>query len=293
MKVLVFGSGGQLGQVLRRTTPYRDAIFLDRAAVDLCDRGAIERALHAARPELVINAAAYNAVDRAESETDLAHAINELAPATMASACSALGARFIHLSTDYVFDGAISRPYRPDDVANPRNAYGRSKLAGERQVHAAGAAHLVIRTAWVYSEVGRNFLPTILERARTQPRLRVVTDQVGSPTSAWSLADAIWRAARRADCVGTVHFTDGAELSRYDFVAAILGAAATRGLLPMRVVVEAVSAAQFAAENPATAVRPAYSVLDSNGLRRQLDMRDTDWKEALHAVMNRYVASNG
>lgn len=293
MKVLVFGAGGQLGQVLRRTTPYRDAMFLDRAAVDLRDRGAIERALQEARPELVINAAAYNAVDRAESESALAHAINESAPATMAGTCSALGARFIHLSTDYVFDGAISRPYRPDDVANPRNTYGRSKLAGERQVHAAGAAHLVIRTAWVYSEVGRNFLPTILERARNHPRLRVVSDQVGSPTSAWTLADVIWRAARRADCVGTVHFTDGAELSRYDFVTAIIEVARARGLLPAPVVIEPVSTAQYAAENPATTTRPAYSVLDSSGLRRQLELKDMDWKEALHAVMDRYVASNG
>jgi len=293
LKVLVFGAGGQLGQVLRRTTPYRDAMFLDRAAVDLRDRGAIERALQEARPELVINAAAYNAVDRAESESALAHAINESAPATMAGTCSALGARFIHLSTDYVFDGAISRPYRPDDVANPRNTYGRSKLAGERQVHAAGAAHLVIRTAWVYSEVGRNFLPTILERARNHPRLRVVSDQVGSPTSAWTLADVIWRAARRADCVGTVHFTDGAELSRYDFVTAIIEVARARGLLPAPVVIEPVSTAQYAAENPATTTRPAYSVLDSSGLRRQLELKDMDWKEALHAVMDRYVASNG
>ena len=293
MKVLVFGAGGQLGQVLRRTTPYRDAIFLDRAAVDLRDRGAIERALHGARPELVINAAAYNAVDRAESEGALAHAINESAPAAMAGTCSALGARFIHLSTDYVFDGAISRPYRPDDVANPCNAYGRSKLAGERQVHAAGAAHLVIRTAWVYSEVGRNFLPTILERARTTPRLRVVADQVGSPTSAWTLADAIWRAARRADCVGTVHFTDGAELSRYDFVTAIVDAARARGLFQEPVVVEPVSTEQYTAENPVTTTRPAYSVLDSSGFRRQLELKNMDWKEALHAVMDRYVASNG
>ena len=293
MKVLVFGAAGQLGQVLRRTTPFPGAVFLDRAAVDLRDTGTLERVLRDAHPELVINTAAYNAVDRAEQETALAHAVNEAAPAAIARTCSALGARFIHLSTDYVFDGALRRPYRPDDLANPRNAYGRSKLAGERGVLAAGAAHLVIRTAWVYSEVGRNFLPAILERARAHPRLRVVADQVGSPTSAWNLADVVWRAARRADCTGIAHFTDGAALSRVEYVSAILQAAVSRGLPLHGVTVEAVSPAQYAAENPATAPRPAYSVLDSSGLRRQLGLQDTDWKEALHAVMDRYVASHG
>ena len=231
MRVLVFGAGGQLGQALRSTTPYPGALFLDRAGADLRDRGSIAQALHATRPELVINAAAYTAVDRAESDAPEAYAVNEAGPAALAAGCAALGARLIHLSTDHVFDGDAQRPYRPVDATNPRNVYGASKLAGEQRVRETPAlSHLIIRTSWLYSNLGQNFLLAMLNIARRGERPRVVADQVGSPTSAWTLADAIWRATRLPDCLGTAHFTDGGAVTRHEFAAAIFEQAAARGL---------------------------------------------------------------
>jgi dTDP-4-dehydrorhamnose reductase len=290
LKIVVFGAGGQVGQVLRATTPHADTVFLDRAAVDLRDRGAIERAIAERRPELVINAAAFTSVDGAEADPDTAYAVNEAAPATMAAACAALGARLIHLSTDYVFDGAARRPYRPDDIARPVNTYGASKLAGEQRVRQApGLRSLVIRTSWVYSPFARNSFFGFLERAGPQARLRIVDDQVGSPTSAWTLVEAIWRVAHMPDFSGLVHFTDGGSVTRHQFVAALFAAAGACGLPVKGVVIEPVSSAQYQREHPESAARPAYSVLDSSEFRRHIGLGTLEWKAALRAAMERYV----
>jgi dTDP-4-dehydrorhamnose reductase len=293
LKILVFGARGQVGQVLRMTSPYPDAVFLDRAGVDLEDRAAITRALVAMRPQVVINAAALTAVDRAEAEPSLAYAINEAAPAAMAAACAELGARLIHLSTDYVFDGALRRPYRPDDLPHPCNVYGASKLAGEQRVRETrGLSHLILRTSWVYSHLARNFFFTVLELARRGGQLRVVVDQIGSPTSAWALSQAIWRVTRLPDCIGTAHFTDGAAISRHEFALGILAAAAERGLPCGQVAVDAITSEQFSKENPAVAPRPKYSALDATEFRAQLGVEAPDWKRELRAVMDRHVGEH-
>ena len=293
MKVLVFGARGQVGQILRMTSPFPDAVFLDRAAVDLEDRAAIARALLAARPQVVINAAALTAVDRAEAEPSLAHAVNEAAPAAMAAACAGLGARLIHLSTDYVFDGGLRRPYRPDDLPHPCNVYGASKLAGERRVRETrGLSHLILRTSWVYSHLARNFFFTVLELARRGGQLRVVADQISSPTSAWTLAQAIWRAARLPDCIGTAHFTDGAAISRHQFALGILESAAERSLPFGQVPVDAITSEQFSKENAAVAPRPKYSVLDATEFRARIGAEAPDWKRELRAVMDRYAGEH-
>jgi dTDP-4-dehydrorhamnose reductase len=290
LKVLVFGARGQVGQVLRATSPFADATFLDRAAVDVCDGAAIEHIIAELRPELVINATAFTAVDAAESDPGSAYAVNEAAPAAMASACAAIDARLVHLSTDYVFDGTARRPYRPDDAARPLNVYGASKLAGEVRIRKQpGLRHLVIRTSWVYSQYARNSFFSLLERARPGDRLRIVNDQVGSPTSAWSLAEAIWRAARCADCAGVVHFNNGGAVSRHRFFVAMFAAATACGLPVGEVVIEPISTTEYLAEHVAVAARPAYSVLDSSDFRRQIGLETLDWKVAMLETMERYM----
>jgi dTDP-4-dehydrorhamnose reductase len=288
LKVLVFGAGGQVGQALRMTSPFPDAAFVDRSGADLREPEALRRAIDAASPALVINAAAVTAVDRAEADPATAFAVNEEAPAAMAIACAARGARLIQLSTDYVFDGSLRRPYRPDDAARPLNVYGASKLAGEQRLRETpGLKYLILRTAWVYSHLGKNFFNTMLDLGQLHGQVRVVADQVGSPTSVWTLAEAIWRAARLPDCGGTAHFTDSAAVSRIEFARAIFSAAAAVGLPCGDVTVEAISSTQFAQQHPGCARRPGYSVLDSADFRRRIGFGSCDWLVALRAAVGR------
>jgi dTDP-4-dehydrorhamnose reductase len=287
LKTLVIGAGGQLGQTLRKTCPFPQARFLDHAALDLHDHATIERAIVEASPELVINAAAYTAVDRAESDSAGAFAVNGTAPGIIAGCCAALRSRFIHLSTDYVFDGRSERPYRPEDAPNPLNVYGASKLAGERAVQSiAGLDYLIVRTSWVYAEIGRNFFLTMLRLGRERDRLRVVADQIGSPTSTWTLADAIWRVAR-LPVHGIAHFTDDGAISWHMFATAIFEEAAAAGVSLRRVAVEPISAAEY----PSPVARPCYSALDATGLRRQLELPAGDWRSALRDVVRRYAGN--
>ena len=294
MKVLVFGARGQVGEALRRTSPFDDVIFLDRAAADLTDHHAIERALHSAMPDVVINAAAFTSVDSAEGHTAEAFAVNEHAPAALAAHCLALGARLVHLSTDYVFDGSSARAYLPDDAAKPLNTYGRSKLAGEERIRATqGLDFLILRTAWVYSGHGRNFLRTMLDVALSRHELRVVSDQIGSPTSARTLAAAIWLVAGRTDIQGTMHFTDGGEVNRREFAEAILIAAHRRSLPVGAVTIEEITSEQFAIDNPGTAHRPRYSALDSRELRGRIGLPDCGWASHIDEAIDHYVKRRG
>jgi len=288
LKTLVFGARGQLGQTLRKTCPFPDASFLDREAADLADPASVERAISQSAPALVINAAAYTAVDRAETDGASALAINGEAPAVMARACAARGARLIHVSTDYVFDGRAERPYQPGDAPHPVNAYGSTKLAGERGVQAVGGLnYLILRTSWVYSEVGRNFFLTMLRLAREGKPLRVVADQVGTPSSTWTLADAIWRVAGREECTGIEHFTDGGEISWHTFAIAIFEEARAAGLPLESAKVAAITTPEY----PTPAARPAYAVLDSSRLRRMLGLEAIGWRAALREVARRYAQS--
>src|SRR3954468_19088888 len=197
MKLLVLGAGGQVGHELRRHSWPADTVLtaLDRGGLNIARRAAVVAAIAGERPDIVVNAAAYTAVDRAETERDAAWAANCDGPAHIAAACRDVGIPLIHISTDYVFDGSKSGPYREDDPVDPLGVYGASKEAGEREVRAALREHVILRTAWVYSAHGHNFVKTMLRLAAERPVLRVVADQTGAPTSAADIAAAIARIA--------------------------------------------------------------------------------------------------
>ncbi len=278
MKAIVTGAGGQLGQALRSAAPKAwEVVTLDRAELDITDAGAVARRIEGERPDLILNAAAYTAVDRAEAEADRAEAVNTRAVAHLAAAARASGARLVHVSTDFVFDGRAGRPYPPDAATAPLGSYGRSKLAGEV---AAGADALILRTAWVYATAGRNFLHTMLRLMRERDEVRVVNDQIGTPTSAAGLARAI--CALAADgAQGIFHYTDSGVASWYDFAVAIQDEALAIGLLDRAVPVIPVPTTEF----PTAAERPAYSVLDKEATWHRLGWRAPHWRVALRTTL--------
>lgn len=278
MKTVITGSGGQLGKMLCATAPAAcDVIAVDRAALDITDAAAVSAMIDAVRPNLVINAAAYTAVDRAESEPELAEAVNVRAVANLARAASAVGARLAHISTDFVFDGQASRPYRAGDSTAPLGVYGLTKRDGE---NAAGGDALIIRTAWVYGAQGKNFLHTMLRLMRERDEIRVVHDQIGTPTSTAGLARAIWELAG-AGSSGIFHYADCGVASWYDFAVAIQEEASAIGLLDRAVSVIPVPTAEF----PTPAHRPAFSVLDKEATWQQLGWRAPHWRAALRTTL--------
>lgn len=258
MKVLIAGSAGQLGRALQATAPAGVEILAPpEAAFDILDESKVRTTVSAAAPALVINAAAYTAVDKAETDADTAEAVNGKAAGDLAAAAAAAGARFVHVSTDFVFDGRAADPIPPDAAPAPLGVYGATKLSGERQVIAAHPAPLILRTAWVYAARGNNFVHTMLRLMRERPEVRVVSDQVGTPTHADSLARAIW-ALDAAGATGIHHWTDAGVASWYDFAVAIHDEALALGLLQRPVPVVPIRTSDY----PTPARRPAMSVLD-------------------------------
>jgi dTDP-4-dehydrorhamnose reductase len=289
MKLLVLGAGGQVGRELCRLAwPAAYTIAAsDRDGVDISQREAVAAAVARERPEIVINAAAYTAVDRAESEPDAAWAGNCTGPANLAAACHDAGIPLIHLSTDYVFDGSKMGPYREDDPVAPLGVYGESKEAGDRTVREALAEHVILRTAWVYSAHGHNFVKTMLRLGAERPVLRVVADQVGSPTSAADIAVAIGTIVQQiADGKtgwGTYHFAGGGAVTWHGFAEAIFELAAPwnstgRGPPPL---VEAITTADY----PTPARRPANSVLDCSRIGAVFGIVPQPWRAALANVI--------
>jgi dTDP-4-dehydrorhamnose reductase len=291
MKLLVLGAGGQVGHELSRLAwpaDYRVAAF-DRAGVDITRKEAVSAALGRERPGIVINAAAYTAVDRAESEPDAAWAGNCAGPGHLAAACQAAGIPLIHISTDYVFDGSKQGPYREDDPVDPLGVYGQSKEAGDRAVRETLAEHVILRTAWVYSAHGHNFVKTMLRVAAERPVLRVVADQIGSPTSAGDIASAIAAIVRRITAGdrqwGAYHFAGGGAVSWHGFAEAIFELAAPwRGAPPQ---VEAITTADY----PTPARRPANSVLDCRHIGEVFGIVPRPWREALAEVIGELYES--
>lgn len=272
MRSLVFGQTGQVARELARLAP--DARFLSRAEADLADPEACARAIRDC--DVVINAAAWTAVDKAETEEAAATVVNGAAPAAMARVCAAKGLPFLHVSTDYVFDGAGEKPFRPDDPTGPLNAYGRSKLAGEIGIRAAGGNHLILRTSWVVSAHGMNFVKTMLRLGRERESLNVVADQIGGPTSAADIARALLTAARAmADGArgGTHHFAGAPDTSWADFARAIMAGAG----LPCRIHDIPTSA------YPTPARRPLNSRLDCSGL--PFGISRPDWRAGLTQIL--------
>ena len=258
MKVVITGAGGQLGQALQASAPAEAGVVaLDRAGLDIGDGDAVAAMVAANTPDLVINAAAYTAVDRAESDADAAWRINATGPGLLAGAAAARGARFIHVSTDFVFDGAGGVPYRPDQATAPLGVYGASKRAGEEAVQAAHPRALIVRTAWVYGATGHNFVRTMLRLMAERDEVRVVADQIGTPTYADGLARALW-ALDAAGASGIHHWTDSGAASWYDFAVAIQEEALALGLLGRAVPVIPIATSDY----PTPARRPFYSVLD-------------------------------
>jgi dTDP-4-dehydrorhamnose reductase len=301
-KILLTGKNGQLGNDLRQILPrLGELIATDREQCDLSRPAEIRNLIRELRPTLIVNAAAYTAVDQAEKDEALACAINSEAPAVMAEEAKKIGAALVHYSTDYVFDGAKNSPYAENDLPNPISAYGRTKLAGEQAVRDSGADHLIFRTEWVYSTRGKNFLLTILRLATQREELRIVRDQVGAPTWSREIAGATVKALQQicnrtdetaawSERSGTYHMTAAGETTWYEFTQAILQEAAqlsnlaawfqaaTNGkeLLTRRVV--PISTAEY----PTPARRPAYSLLSNSKLNRVFGIQLPDWREQLH-----------
>lgn len=283
MKALVFGTTGQVAIELARAAGPAgitlEALGRDRA--DLADPAACAAAVRAASADVIINAAAYTAVDQAESEPELARTVNAEAPGAMAEAAAARGLPFLHVSTDYVFDGGGTRPWREEDAVAPLGVYGATKLEGERKVAAAGGPHAILRTAWVFSAHGRNFVRTMLRVGATRDSLGVVDDQRGGPTPAADIAAALlaiagaFRAGRGES--GLFHFAGAPTVSWADFAEAIFA----RARLPHRPVVRRIATADY----PTAARRPANSALDCSRIARIYGIRQPDWRAGLDAVL--------
>lgn len=305
-KLLVLGGNGQVGfELLAHLAPLgevtaatRDGLLpgaIDCARVDLATPGSAAALIESMRPDVIVNAAAYTAVDRAEDEPDVALRVNGLALAEIGAAAAKLGALVVHYSTDYVFPGDGSRPYREDDETGPRSAYGESKLVGERALVDSGADHMIFRTAWVYGARGGNFLRTMLRLGRERKELSVVDDQRGAPTPAALIAavtaQALGRwlasdAAARMALIGAYHLASAGQCSWCEFARAIFERAVTAGLLPSAPRVHAIGSADY----PAKARRPAYSVLDGGRLRERFGLHLPDWSQGLDRVIAELAA---
>jgi dTDP-4-dehydrorhamnose reductase len=289
MKVLITGAAGQVGRALLSAKPPDVEVrAYTRDELDICNKSAVQEAVSEFSPQVLINAAAYTAVDWAETDPMGAMAANSMGPDLLAEAVSQIpGARLIHISTDYVFDGSGSEPHRPEDPTGPLSVYGRTKLAGEQMVLAAlGKRAVVLRTAWVYAPQGRNFLLTMLRLMKENGRVDVVADQRGSPTTAASVARAVWRIVERPQVHGILHWTDGGTTSWYDFARAIAEEGAEFGLLHNGVVVKPIETSQF----PTAAQRPANSVLDLTTSIVKLDLEPTPWRENLRSTLLRMAS---
>ncbi|HEY0231116.1 MAG TPA: dTDP-4-dehydrorhamnose reductase [Dokdonella sp.] len=307
MKILLTGATGQVGfELLAALAPLGEVVPATRGGrladgtpclhADLADAASLNAALDAAHADLVVNAAAYTAVDRAEDEAELADRVNHRAVAEIGAWAARNGASVVHYSTDYVFDGRGTRPYREDDATTPLGVYGRSKLAGEHALQASGAAHLIFRTAWVYAARGANFLRTMLRLAAEREELRIVADQFGAPTPApWiaqTTASAIsaWRNAQATaqhDWQGIYHLVAGGQASWFDFAAAIMQGAQARGLLARAPRVLPIGTADY----PTRAQRPAYSVLDCGKLAATFGLQLPPWQEGLGRVLDELPSS--
>jgi len=304
MPILLIGKNGQVGRELDVMLPrLGDVTSLGREQLDLAKPDEIRKLIRAAHPKLIVNAAAYTAVDRAESEEALARAVNADAPATIAEEAKKIGAALVHYSTDYVFDGSKRAPYNEEDAPNPQNAYGRTKLAGEEAIRQSGVPHLIFRTAWVYARQGRNFLLTILRLATQREELRIVSDQIGAPTWSHAIAGATTDVlaellAGKGDAgslsrvSGTYHMTAAGETSWFHFAEAILKeaqnykanakwfheATGSNPLIVKRILT--ISTLEY----PTPVRRPAYAVLSNQRLLEVFGIQLPDWRTQLRAV---------
>lgn len=282
MKVLITGASGQLGSALQTLVPATvQVLALDSAGLDISDAAAVERTVTTFRPDVVLNAAAYTQVDKAEAEAQQAFAVNRDGVANLVRTTLA-STRLIHISTDFVFDGQGTRPYLPDAPVAPLGVYGQSKLAGEQVLLAtAPARSCIIRTAWLYGPAGKNFVNTMLALMATREQLSIVADQRGTPTSVFSLARAVWRAVQLPALLGILHWTDAGEATWYDFACEIQRQALQLGLLNRKIPLHPIPTSSY----PTPARRPAYSVLDKSASWQALGIAARPWQQELESVL--------
>lgn len=287
MKLLLTGAEGQFGRCLSDRASDYNLIALNRHDLDITNAQAVADCLQTHQPDIVINGAAYTHVDRAESEPELAYAVNRDGPANLAKICAVLDIPLIHISTDYVFDGTATKPYTPDSPVKPLGVYGKSKWAGEEAIREAHSKHLIIRTSWLFSEYGNNFVKTMLRLAKERDEISVVNDQIGCPTYAGHLAEAVLALAEQ--CLGkatmawgTYHFAGDRSVSWYEFATEIFEIAVEQGRVTQAPVVKPISTAEY----PTPAMRLNYSVLDGCKLNDLLDDGfENDWLIGLSSFM--------
>ena len=282
MKVLITGAGGMTGSELARQGLERewDIVALTKADLDVADADKVEGIIGSERPDVIINAAAYTAVDAAETDAETAMAVNAAGPQNIARAARTSGAQLLHISTDYVFDGEATEPYAPEDRPAPINVYGESKLAGEMAIRDACAEHVIVRTSWVYSHEGKNFVRTMLRSAEEKKEIKVVNDQYGCPTSSIDLASALLCAANlmmRSYVTGTYHFCNAGSTTWFDFANAIFE---LQGTSPQ---VTPIPSTEF----PTAAKRPRWSVLDTTSFQLAFGVEPRPWRNALKDTMER------
>ena len=287
--LLITGAKGQLGSTVQLLWPdsplfkHFQLHCCDIEDVDLTNEAATSGYLDEVSPAVVVNGAAYTAVDQAEEDTESAYAVNELAVGNLASWCASHDSKLIQLSTDFVFSGDVSTPYKPDDSTEPLSVYGASKRAGEQQLQRLlPESGVILRTSWLYSEFGNNFVKTMLRLMQEKPELRIVADQIGSPTSTHSLTRAVLTLIEK-EATGIYHWTDGAEISWYDFAAEIQTVGLEEGILQNTIPLKELTTEQY----PTPAARPAYSVLDISATLNMLDHEPRTWQDELKDVIAR------
>lgn len=298
MKILVTGTKGQVSRCLQERAALHDDIELvavGRPELDLLKPDTVAAVIASHRPDIVVSAAAYTAVDQAEDEPDVAFAVNEIGAGAVAAAAAAIGAPVIHLSTDYVFSGELDRPYTEEDEPDPRSVYGASKLAGEKAVAAANDKHIILRTAWVYSPYGKNFVTTMLKLAETRDEISVVDDQWGNPTSAFDVAEAILRISRsiliheNSSNFGTFHLTGIGNTNWFGFARKVMGIVKANG--GAFIDIRPISSVDY----PTKARRPRNSCLENKKFSEQFDLKIPKWEYSLinvyaaHSKIHKYV----
>ncbi|UEM38244.1 dTDP-4-dehydrorhamnose reductase [Pectobacterium aquaticum] len=281
MKILLTGANGQLGRCFQDRLPTEwEILATDTAELDITDLARVEEIVKDFQPDAIVNAAAYTAVDKAESEPELAEKINVTGPENLAIAASKQGIRLVHVSTDYVFDGNATEPYHEDSATNPLSVYGKTKLAGEQAVTQAAPETIIVRTAWVFSEYGNNFVKTMLRLAKERDTLSIVNDQRGCPTYAGDIAQAIIALLQQQAAGGIYHYTGDKEVSWFEFAQAIFTVAVQKAVLSKAPTLTPITTAQY----PTPAHRPAYSTLAGDKIKG-LGITLSDWQSALSTTI--------
>jgi dTDP-4-dehydrorhamnose reductase len=287
MKVLITGKNGQLGYELRATAPEGVEVYAyDVADLDIVDQKTVLEKVTELQPDVIINAAAYTAVDKAETESELAYLVNETGVKNLAQAANSVSAKLVHISTDFVFDATKNTWYLPEDKVNPLGVYGASKLAGEAAVLAGNTENVtIIRTSWVYSSHGNNFVKTMLKLMAERNELSVVADQIGTPTWAKGLANICWKIAKSGSIESIYHWSDLGTASWYDFAAAIQEIGLELGILSKEIQIRPIRASQY----PTHAKRPVYSVMDTTKIREEFSVEGQHWRKALKEMMKELI----